>query len=139
MPGIMLVEDDLLTILSLRRHLELMGLGVCLVVQSGEDALERLAGLRPDAVLMDINLAGELDGVQTTARINAVSDVPVIYVSGNNDPQTRSRVQATRHRAFLGKPCDHGALKAAIAQALLPGTAPGQPKPDPGSGDSLPP
>ena len=122
--NILLVEDDPVAALCLRHCLERLGLAAVRGVRQGEEALELLARDRFDAVLMDINLAGRLDGVETAARINARSELPVIFLTGNRDPSTRRRAAATGHCAILDKPVDPDQLAAALRRALRPNPCP---------------
>lgn len=140
MGNILLVEDDPVDALYLRHVLQRLGYDAVRTVPRGEEALEAFARDRFDAVLMDVNLAGRLDGVETAARINARSGLPVIYLTGNHDPAIRRRAAATRHWAILDKPVDPGRLETVLRRALsaappsgraeLTPALPGRPAPD---------
>jgi len=61
--------------------------------------------------LMDIMLEGYLDGIEATERIQTKHNIPVIYITGNSDPQTIERAQKTYHLAYLNKPVDFQSIK----------------------------
>ncbi len=115
---IMHVEDEMIVSMAVRSLLEKHGHTVCAQTGSGEAALEAFADARPDLVLMDIMLGGKLDGIETAARLKAVRDVPVIFISAYGDDKTRARAEVLRPAGFLVKPLDAPGLLRAVAQAL---------------------
>ncbi len=114
---VMIVEDEVITALATERMLERLGYVVCGNVSSGEAALKVFDGARPDIVLMDIRLNGELDGIETTRRLKQRRDVAVIYLSANSDDSTRQRAYATNPLAFMVKPLDLALLKSVLDKA----------------------
>jgi len=115
---IMIVEDDKVSALDIKAAVEKLGHRVCATVSSGEEALDTLKKLRPDLILMDIVLDGEIDGIEAVTAIMEVLDIPVIYVTAYTDEATRKRAEETSAAAFLSKPVDPAALAAAIKKAL---------------------
>jgi len=93
-------------------------------VASGEAALAALASMRPDLVLMDIHLEGELDGIETARLMQEHGGPPVAYATAYTDPDTRARAQSTRPLAFLPKPVGPAELKALVQQLQGQGLAP---------------
>jgi len=105
---VMIVEDEAITAMATRAMLKRMGHEVMAAVASGEAALEAFRLERPDLVLMDIRLDGDLDGIETASllRRDAECPVPVVFVSAFVDEQTRRRAAATKPFAFIPKPLD---------------------------------
>jgi|GEM_PF-1589627 len=115
---IMVVEDEQIIALNLSSKLEQMGYEVPAMLATGEDAVSGAAELCPDLVLMDINLAGQMDGVEAAARIREELRIPVIYLSAFSDNATMERAKATEPFAYLLKPFKDRELQNAIEIGL---------------------
>ena len=72
----------------------------------------------PDIVLMDIEIQGELDGIQTAEELIAISNVPVVYLTGRSDDETLERAIKTAPYGYIIKPFEPEDLKIAIEIAL---------------------
>lgn len=101
---VLIVEDDLIISLVLDRMIHQLGHELVEKVTTGEKAIEVACSKSPDMILMDIRLAGDLDGIETMEEIHKVTQIPVIYITGNNDKRNRERAQKTNHIDFLIKP-----------------------------------
>jgi CheY-like chemotaxis protein len=88
----------------LQRVLRRLGYGVPSVAVSGRMALKQVARTRPDLVLMDTVLKGDLDGIQTTELLSAECDVPVIYLTAHSDRYTFARARLTKPSGYILKP-----------------------------------
>src|SRR3954452_24497038 len=87
---ILLVEDEAITALALKRLVARLGHEVCAVTAMAEDAI-RLAGeILPDIILMDIRLAGEMDGITAAREIRQRFGIGSIFMTANSDPATRA-------------------------------------------------
>lgn len=117
-PTIFLVEDEALIAMELRDHLERFGYEVCGHEVRGEIALERIRKLRPDVILMDINLAGELSGIDTAARLGPDGHGAVVFLSAYSDPKLVSRAVNTGPFGYLVKPFNVRELHTTIEVAL---------------------
>jgi signal transduction histidine kinase len=115
---IFVVEDDRLVSLALQQALNKLGYAVVGTATSGEVALEAVGHAAPDLVLMDIKLAGELDGVATAERIRETQDLPVIFLTGYSDGETLRRAKITDPSAYILKPFGERDLHIAIDTAL---------------------
>lgn len=115
---ILVVEDEPTSALHLEAHLELMEYQVLTTVSSGEEALLQVAQTLPDLVLMDIELAGELDGIQTAGMIQEQWNIPVIYLTANDDEDTLERAKITEPFGYLLKPFSERELYRTIEIAL---------------------
>lgn len=118
MKRILVTEDEMIVALDLERRLKKLGYDVCKVVSSGEDAIREAALLRPCLVLMDICLAGEIDGVEAAGRIRAEQDIPIIYLTANADDKTLQRAEATHPTSYLLKPFRERELQICIEMSL---------------------
>src|SRR6185436_10208486 len=82
---IYIVEDEALTAKVISHHLAHLGYEVCGQATRGEKALEEIPSLCPDIVVMDIQLAGELTGIETTIQLRKRFDIPIVYLSAAAD------------------------------------------------------
>lgn len=114
---VLIVEDDYLVALSSEMALVEAGFEVLGVCPSGEAALVQALETRPDLVLMDIRLAGAMDGIEVALALRT-HGIPSLFASANSDPGTVARGQAARPLGWLGKPFSEPALVAAVEQAL---------------------
>jgi PAS domain S-box-containing protein len=101
---ILIVEDEGVAALSLQSILTKMGYGVVGIAITGMEAIKMARDLKPDVILMDIHLKGEMDGIQTTEKINEFSDLPVIFLTAYADDETVKRALTTKSHSFLVKP-----------------------------------
>lgn len=111
---ILIVEDDMIVGAHISVALAEAGYGVQGIIPTGEAALEQIRIDPPDLVLMDVQLKGKLDGVDTAAEIYQNFRVPVIFLTANSDAATFARAKATFPYAFIEKPFRHPALLRAV-------------------------
>jgi signal transduction histidine kinase len=116
---ILIVEDDSVSALLLQRALEKNAHQIIGIADSGEKALEILEDNRADIVMMDINLAGELDGIKTTEIINEKFEIPVVYLSASSDAETLNKVVGTNPSAYVIKPFNIRELNMVIELAIF--------------------
>ncbi len=116
--SIVVVEDERIVALDLSQRLAEMGYRVLKTVARGEDALRAVASLRPDLVLMDINIEGSIDGIEAACRIREASRTPVVFMTAYAEDETLARAQAGRPYGYLIKPYESRELHAAIQVAL---------------------
>lgn len=115
---ILIVEDEQVTALNIRLRLEAMGYCVTGVVISGEAAIASIMADSPDLVLLDIRLAGEMDGIQVAEQIRAQFGLPVIYLTAYGDQETLQRLKLTEPHGYILKPFEIGQLHSTIEIAL---------------------
>jgi len=113
---ILIVEDEAITALNLRLVLERHNYEVAAVIDNGEEVLERIDEIDPDAVLMDIELGGGVDGIIVTERIE--DRYPVIFVSATDDRRTRERIRDTKAYGRVPKPFSEKLLFSFLEYAL---------------------
>jgi signal transduction histidine kinase len=116
---ILIVEDDSVSALLLQRALEKNNHQIIGIADTGEKALEILDEYGADIVMMDINLAGELDGIKTTEIINEKFDIPVVYLSASSDAETLNKVVGTNPSAYVIKPFNIRELNMVIELAIF--------------------
>ena len=115
---ILIVEDERIVARDLAGTLEKLGYTVCGIAASGEDAVARATGDRPDLVLMDIVLAGEMNGVDAAMAIRHRLDIPVVYLTAYADDATLQKAKVTEPFGYLIKPFEERELHTAIEMAL---------------------
>jgi len=115
---VLIVEDDILLSLVEERLLKKLGYGVAGKAVNGEDAVNMAKDLKPDAILMDISLKGDMDGVQAMELIRKFSNVPVIYLSGNSDKYNMERARKTEYIDYLVKPITPEDLETPLECAM---------------------
>ena len=116
--SILVVEDELIVARDIRARLLRQGYAVPAVVSSGEEAIREAAVHRPDLILMDIMLKGEMDGIEAAERIGAQSDVPIIYLTAFADERTLQRAKITEPFGYILKPFEERELHITIEMAL---------------------
>ena len=115
---VLIVEDEAIVSMDLRYKLEALGYSVPAEIRSGEEAVAAASRLRPDLVLMDIRLSGEMDGIDAAAQIRGQFDVPVVYVTAYIDEATLERAKATEPSGYILKPFDDAKLQATVEMAI---------------------
>jgi two-component system cell cycle sensor histidine kinase/response regulator CckA len=118
MPKILVVEDQVIVARGVQAMLERLGYEVPVIAFSGEAAIHQIEVHRPDLVLMDIVLKGEIDGIQATEQIRARLDIPVVYVTAYADQVVLERAKVTDPFGYIIKPFDARELATAIEMAL---------------------
>jgi CheY-like chemotaxis protein len=91
---------------------------VVTVVASGEEALAAAESDGPDLVVMDISLAGKMDGIETARQIQANMNIPVVFLTGQSDPEVLERAKQTKPFGFVLKPLGYKELITTIESAL---------------------
>lgn len=117
MTRILIVEDEALIADHLAACLQAEGYAVDAILDSAEEALVHLQTARPDLALLDIQLAGALDGVDLAMAIRSGAQIPVVFLTSNTDPRTLARVQLSRPAGFIVKPFQPADLRPAIELA----------------------
>ncbi len=101
---ILLVEDEFIIAMSLERELVRSGYMVVKTVSSGEKAIEAVRQKETDVILMDIQLAGQIDGIEAAAEIRSFSQVPIIFMTGYSNPEILNRLKELSPLGYLTKP-----------------------------------
>ena len=115
---ILIVEDESIIAEDISDSLISLGYRITGMVYSGEEAIEAAAKFRPDLVLMDVNLQGEIDGITAAAEIRSRFQIPVVYLTAYADENTLRRVNATKPFGYIVKPFEEKNLHTTIQLAL---------------------
>jgi len=103
---ILIAEDEVLIAQCLQMELEMSGYEVCGFVATGEEAILKTRDTKPDIVLMDINLSGEMDGIEAAQKIIAENKIPLIFMTGYNEPNFLKRAEKVNPVGYLEKPVE---------------------------------
>lgn len=117
---ILIAEDEALVAADLGRCLSEMGYAIVGIVDTGEAAVSQTLALRPDLVLMDIRLKGQLDGIEAAGQIRTLyrPPPPVVFLTAYADEETLARAGHCDPFAYVVKPYDPRALRAAVQTAF---------------------
>jgi DNA-binding LytR/AlgR family response regulator len=116
--NILIVEDEGILAMDLSDQLEDDGYQVVGVASNGRKAIDLFRQHSVDLVLCDINIKGEIDGIQTIQALCEIHPVPVIYLTAQTDRETILRAKQTYPAAYITKPFEATALRLAIEMAL---------------------
>lgn len=115
---VLVVEDEAIVAMSLQDTLKKMGYTVVGIAYTGPDAIQKASETLPDVILMDIHLKGTMDGIEATEKINAMYDIPVIYLTAFSDDETIQRAMKTQSHSYLVKPINPRELYTNIEFAI---------------------
>ncbi|MFK7834215.1 MAG: LytR/AlgR family response regulator transcription factor [Winogradskyella sp.] len=111
---ILIVEDEMIIAANISLQLTKLGYDVTGIVPRGEDALLHIEETKPDIMLLDINLKGKLDGIETAEAMQKTHNIPVIYLTANIDDDHFNRAKKTHPYGFISKPFKKLDLQRAI-------------------------
>ncbi len=115
---ILIVEDELLIARQLASKLKKLGYNIIDIVSSGEDALQVAQEKSPKLILMDIVIQGDMNGIETAAKIYNNYSIPVIYLTAYADDETLNQAEQTGSYGYILKPFQERELHATIKMAL---------------------
>jgi DNA-binding LytR/AlgR family response regulator len=111
---ILVVEDEMLIAAKISMHLTNLGYEVTGILPRGEEALLGIEENKPDIVIMDIRLKGDMNGIDTAIRMQKNADIAVIFLTANADEGTFNKAKAAKPYAFISKPYKQIDLQRAI-------------------------
>jgi CheY-like chemotaxis protein len=115
---ILIVEDEAITVSALKRELASLGYEVAGIASTANEALKAVELHKPDLVLMDITLAGGVNGIVAAVAIRGDSRAPVVFLTAHADDRTMDRAIGAGAFGYVLKPFNRAGLKAAIETAL---------------------
>jgi CheY-like chemotaxis protein len=101
---ILIVEDEAITAMYLQFQLKKLKYNVIKPVGSGENAIKVAMKENPQIILMDIGLAGKMDGIQTAKEIHSFCNPHIIFMTGYHDDELREQAKAIQSSTYLTKP-----------------------------------
>lgn len=110
MGSILVVEDEAIIALDIRFILREIGVEKVYLVDNGEDAIKIVNLNSIDLIVMDINILGSIDGIETAKIIQKTHKMPIIYCSAYSDRETLKRTKSTTNSFFLEKPFEEEQL-----------------------------
>jgi CheY-like chemotaxis protein len=111
---ILIVEDEELIAIRLVEELTRLDHTVVGSVVTGEEAIQRAEQEKPDVILMDIRLAGEMDGLEAAQRIRTGSNAPIIFTTAYPDERLQEEVARLQPAVYIVKPILNYEMRMAI-------------------------
>ncbi|WP_299124005.1 LytTR family transcriptional regulator DNA-binding domain-containing protein [uncultured Winogradskyella sp.] len=115
---ILIVEDEMIIGANISLQLTELGYEVTGIIPRGEEALKHIENNPPDILLLDINLKGNLDGIETAENMQKNHNIPIIYLTANTDDAHFNRAKKTHPYGFISKPYKKLDLQRTIELAL---------------------
>jgi DNA-binding LytR/AlgR family response regulator len=112
---ILIVEDDMIIAANISLQLSKLGYEVTGIETKAEEAIHHALETKPDLILMDIQLKGKSNGIEAAHAIHKVQDIPIIYLTANEDDATFQKAKDTNPFAFISKPFNKQNLERTIA------------------------
>jgi DNA-binding response OmpR family regulator len=117
--SVLIVEDEVILAMEYEIIVKEMGYIVPRIAFSGYDAILLSGQYRPDIVLMDIKLAGHLNGINAAREIQEQLNIPVVFITGNTDEDTRKRALDIQPAGYLTKPLNEDILQSTLENILI--------------------
>ena len=115
---VLIVEDERIVAQEIEYALDRMGYEIVDIISKGEQAIQVAGETKPDLILMDIRLEGDLDGVEAANRIRDEHHLPVIFLTAFADEETLQRAKISEAYGYILKPFRENELHTAIEMAL---------------------
>lgn len=115
---ILVVEDESILAMLIKRKLQNWGYEIVDWVDTGKDAIEAAKKTKPDLILMDIVIKGDMDGIEAAKKIRDEMDIPIIYLTAYSNEQVLERAQLTEPYGYILKPFREGEVNANIKMAI---------------------
>ncbi|MEI7433997.1 MAG: PAS domain S-box protein, partial [Methanomicrobiales archaeon] len=116
--SILIVEDEALIAANIVQSLSSLGYTVFEPVATGDEAIQAVLAEKPDLVLMDIELYGPINGIETAKKIRAIANIPVVYLTAYTDEMLLKEARLTEPYGYIVKPSHNRELHATIEMAL---------------------
>lgn len=111
---VLVVEDESIIALDIKMRLQKMGFTVPAVASNGADAIRYIDEIRPDFILLDVRLRGDIDGTQVAKYAHDTSNTPFLFISAHTDKETVERALLFNVQGYLVKPFTDSELAEAI-------------------------
>jgi len=118
MSKILVVEDEVAVALELEEGLTHEGYEVAGMARSGKEAVDMARRFRPDLVLMDIVMPGDMDGIDASRKIRQELEIPVVFLTGHSQEELIDRAKSAEPYGYILKPLHKRQIRATIEIAL---------------------
>ncbi len=115
---ILIVEDEAIIAMEMESSLQSLGYEVTSIVDTGEKAIQKAEIDKPDLILMDIRIKGEMDGIDAAEEIRNEFGIPIIFSTAYLDEERIERAKITMPFGYILKPIQERDLKVTIEMAL---------------------
>ncbi len=119
MAKILIVEDDIVIAEDIRSKVKKLGHSPIGIVYKGESVTDKLVAQRPDLILLDIELQGQMSGIDVALHLNQKFKIPFVYITSYADRATIERVKSTNPLGYLVKPFSQDDIRVSIEMALF--------------------
>jgi two-component system response regulator len=116
---ILIVEDENIVAMDIRKILQDSGYTISAIVNSGEEAIAIVRDNKPDLILMDIVLKGKMSGIDAARIISQYFDVPIIYMTALANDDSLLEARSRESYGFLTKPFSSNEINIAIEMAFI--------------------
>ena len=116
--NILIVEDEAISANLLKILMERRGHHVLGPVATGEEAVELALSSEPDVLLMDIHLAGKMDGIDAVGDIHQEKPVPVIFITAYDEASVVERAMKHNPLAYLKKPVNPNEIERVLRESF---------------------
>lgn len=115
---VLVVEDEAIVAKDIQMRLRNLGYEVPVTVPSGEQAIAKAGELKPDMILMDISLKGSMLGTEAAAKIHAMYDIPIVFLTAYSDERTLENAKAAEPMGYITKPIEKNDLRITLEMAF---------------------
>ena len=115
---VLIVEDEAIFAMSMRRVLIMLGYEACGPVSTGEEAVHWAKKENLDLIIMDVSLKGRIDGIEAAGKIRLAHNVPIIFISGYQEEKLLEKARSVEFTSYLIKPIMPDDFKSAIEQTF---------------------
>ena len=115
---ILIVEDEIIIAKDIQSILKTLGYDASVIVSYGEEAIKKTEEIKPDLVLMNIDIKGDMDGIEAAAEIHNLFNIPVVFLTGYMDEERLKRAKTTEPFSYVIKPFNERELHSTIVRAL---------------------
>ncbi|MGA1869352.1 MAG: response regulator [bacterium] len=119
MTKIMIVDDEMIIAIGLGKRLQQMGFTISSVASSAKEAIKQAERDKPDIVLMDINMCGELDGIEAAKQIKSTSNALIAFLTGYPDKKMMEEAKIVDPIGYFVKPVECEELQRVFNSAML--------------------
>lgn len=116
---VLIVEDEVIIALYIKKQLESLGYTITDLVSSSEEALSSFIQNTPDIIIMDVKIEGDLNGIEVVLEIRKTSKIPVIFLTGNSDNKTIKMIERLENYFLLVKPVTKEELSLALNSIII--------------------